>query len=223
MNSSLALKSIRSRLLTSSYGADECPLQLTMYVLHAVNSSAQADRSPTIYFMVVVVVQGQVLKGGLMGKDVCKRLAIPVVLVALAVCCLSTPAWAFWYVHGTDYGVSSVQNGTIEVLVTLDAQEQGKGIWTSNIFVPADHATVETALQEAIISSESHAGIEAIHSYEYASLAQTLGSDQYQIKVFSAASQKPGTQTVHDGAGTLVTNASETTVQRYDHVYITLS
>lgn len=148
------------------------------------------------------------------------------IAVAVAVCALiaAVPAYAFWYVHGNDYGVSESENGVNEVLVTVDASAQNGGVWAEQVFVPAGTGTVSNALEQAVhADTESQNDVDAIHDYGYTSDGDFINGRDCTIKVYSAESQKPGTQTTQDSDGTTVSDPDSTVLQRYDNVVVTLN
>lgn len=146
------------------------------------------------------------------------------IAVAAAVCALiaAVPAYAFWYVHGNDYGASESENGVYEVLVTVDGSAQGEGVWAEQVFIPAG-GTVSQALEQAVhADTESQNDVDAIHDYGYTSDGDFIAGSSYTIKVYNAESQNPGTQTTQDSEGTTVSDPDSTTLQRYDNVVVTL-
>lgn len=148
------------------------------------------------------------------------------IAVAATVCAfvVAVPAYAFWYVHGNDYGVGESENGVNEVLVTVDASAQNGGVWAEQVFVPAGTGTVSNALEQAVhASTESQNDVEAIHDYGYTSDGDFISGKDYTIKVYPAESQNPGTHTTQDAQGTTVTDPDSTTLQRYDQVVVTLN
>ena len=132
-------------------------------------------------------------------------------LLAIAVACcacamIAVPAYAFYYVH-SDEGVQVESKGVYEVTCVLDETAQG---------VP-EGSTVKDLLNEDVMSSENQNGLEAIHNYDATSLADYLAGKQYTATVYAAETQKPGTQTTHDGQGT---TGDDTQLNRYDNVVI---
>ena len=125
-------------------------------------------------------------------------------LLAIAVACcacamIAVPAYAFYYVH-SDEGVQVESKGVYEVTCVLD-----------------EGSTVKDLLNEDVMSSENQNGLEAIHNYDATSLADYLAGKQYTATVYAAETQKPGTQTTHDGQGT---TGDDTQLNRYDNVVI---
>lgn len=145
-----------------------------------------------------------------------RKLLATAAVACLAVALAAAPAYAFWYVHGDAHVSSSEGQGVYEVLVTFD--EGGTERHTEQVFVPQG-STAEDVLDEDIHMSESQNGIKAIHDYSYQSLREYLDGKDYTIKVYHAESQKPGTQTTHDGKST---GDGSTTLERYDNVVVTV-
>lgn len=141
-------------------------------------------------------------------------------LLAVAVACcacamIAVPAYAFYYVH-SDEGVQVESKGVYEVTCVLDETAQGGAVRSELVIVP-EGSTVKDLLNEDVMSSENQNGLEAIHNYDVTSLADYLAGKQYTATVHSADSQKPGTQTTHDGQGT---TGESTQLNRYDNVVI---
>ena len=153
-----------------------------------------------------------------------KRFAVVAIGICLLAALIAVPAYAFYYVHG-DYDVDSDVKGAIEVFCTVDTSAQGGTIWSGLLFVPAD-STVETALEEALHSSEDHNGIEAIHDHSVSSDAEFIKGEggKWTVKVYHAESQKPGTHTTQDGEGETVamSDLGSVNLQRFDQVVATL-
>ena len=156
-----------------------------------------------------------------------KRFALLIAGLALVVVAVAAiPAYAYYYVHGGDYGVESDVKGAIEVFCTVDTTAQGGTVWSGLIFVPAD-STVDVALKEAVHSNEDQNGIVANHDYSTypdADFIAETGGD-WTVKVYHAESQKPGTHATHDGEGETVsmTALDSVTLQRFDQVVATLN
>lgn len=126
-------------------------------------------------------------------------LCAAVMLVALAI---TVPAYAFYYVHGDDYGVESDTKGSIEVFCTIDTRALGgtdDTEWSGLFFVPAD-STPAIALDEAMHMNNSHAGVEGLHDYSFTSFNDFIGQKggKWTVTVYHAESQKPGTHTTED-------------------------
>lgn len=141
-------------------------------------------------------------------------------LLAIAVACcacamIAVPAYAFYYVH-SDEGVQVESKGVHEVTCVLDETAQGGAIRSELVIVP-EGSTVKDLLNEDVVSSENQNGLEAIHNYDATSLADYLAGKQYTATVYAAETQKPGTQTTHDGQGT---TGEDTQLNRYDNVVI---
>ena len=133
-------------------------------------------------------------------------------LLAIAVACcacarIAVPAYAFYYVH-SDEGVQVESKGVYEVTCVLDETAQGGAIRSELVIVP-EGSTVKDLLNEDVMSSENQNGLEAIHNYD--------AGKQYTATVYAAETQKPGTQTTHDGQGT---TGDDTQLNRYDNVVI---
>ena len=128
-------------------------------------------------------------------------------LLAIAVACcacamIAVPAYAFYYVH-SDEGVQVESKGVYEVTCVLDETAQGGAIRSELVIVP-EGSTVKDLLNEDVMSSA-------------ASLADYLAGKQYTATVYAAETQKPGTQTTHDGQGT---TGEDIQLNRYDNVVI---
>lgn len=149
-----------------------------------------------------------------------KKFLAVVVGVCLCALLVAVPAYALFYVHGNDYGVSEVENGAMEVVVTIDETAIGKTAWSGVFMVPAN-ATAEQCLEQAIKSSENQNGITAIHDYSYSTAREFMDAEggSWTITVYEAEAQKPGTHTTQDTAGTDVSNNADSyVVGRYDQV-----
>lgn len=150
--------------------------------------------------------------------------------VALVLALIAVPAYALYYVHGGDYETNDSAQGAFEILCTIDQTAQGgrhATKWSGLIFVPAG-GTAETALNEAIHSSESQQGLKAIHNYDYKSYADYINKQggTWKVTVYHAESQKPGTQTTEDNRNKDAVTVSmdelnTVTLQRYDRVVAT--
>ena len=148
------------------------------------------------------------------------RLFAVCIAVALGVAAIAAPAYAFYYVHGNDYGVQEDTNGAIEICATVDGRALGDTVWTGLIFVPVN-GTPADLLAEMPHSSESQNGLDAIHDYSYTSMAEYVANGTWECRVYPAESQSPGTQSVQDTEGTLVDNLDSYNLQRYDNVVFT--
>ena len=152
------------------------------------------------------------------------RLLAVCVAAILVVTAIAAPAYAFFYVHGNDYGVNENTNGAMEILCTLDGSANGEAPVTSLIFIPAN-GTPAQCLDQMVKSSNSQQGQEAIHSYDYASISEYVADGvekgTWKCTVYHAESQAPGTQATHDGAGETVTDLDSFVLQRYDNVEFT--
>lgn len=140
-------------------------------------------------------------------------------LVAAALVCAfvlaAMPAYAFYYVHD-EQNVAAESTGAIEIVCTFDNTANGGGVKSGVILVP-EGSTAQDCLREATISSESKAGVEALHDYSVSSLADDLSDKQYTCTVYKAASQTPGTQAAYDSEGI---EGLDTPVERWDSVVI---
>ena len=145
-----------------------------------------------------------------------KILAIAVACCACAL--IAVPAYAFYYVH-SDEGTQVESKGVYEITCVLDETAQGGAIRSELVLVP-EGSTVADLLNEDVMSSENQNGIDAIHNYDATSLKDYLSGKQYTCTVYAAESQKPGTQTTHDGQGT---TGESTQLNRYDNVVITVA
>ncbi len=144
-------------------------------------------------------------------------------LLAIAVACcacalIAVPAYAFYYVH-SDEGTQVDSQGVYEVTCVLDETAQGGAVRSELVFVP-EGSTVKDLLNEDVVSSNSQQGLDAIHNYDTTSMAEYLAGKNYTVEVYAAESQKPGTQTTHDGQGK---TGSDTQLNRYDNVVITVA
>lgn len=144
-------------------------------------------------------------------------------ILAIAVACcacalIAIPAYAFYYVH-SDEGVAAQNKGVIEVTCVLDETAQGGGVRSELVLVP-EGSTAAALLSEDVVSSANQNGLDAIHDYSASSLADRLSGKQYTCTVYRADTQKPGTQTTHDGSGT---EGESTELERYDNVVFTVA
>lgn len=144
------------------------------------------------------------------------------ILAAAVLSCLcaliAVPAYAFYYVHDEE-NIAVASKGVIEITCTVDETAQGGGVRTSFLIVPAS-STAAACLNEGVVSSNSQDGLKAIHDYSVSSLADELSGKQYTCTVYRAESQKPGTQTTHDGSGT---EGESTSLERFDNVVFTVA
>ncbi len=145
-----------------------------------------------------------------------KLLAVAVVVCALA--CAAVPAYGFYYVH-SDEGTAVESKGAWEITCVLDETARGGAVRSELVFVPAG-STVKELLNEDVMSSNNQTGLSAIHNYDATSLKEYLSDKQYTCTVYAAESQKPGTQTTHDGEGK---TGEDTQLSRYDNVVIKVS
>lgn len=160
-----------------------------------------------------------------MGKKRFAALAVGLALLATLVAALiALPAHAFYYVHG-DHDVESDVKGAIEVFCTVDATATGGPTWSGLIFVPVE-STADVALDEAVHASEDQNGVEANHNYATTSLSEFIAEEggTWDVTIYHAESQKPGTHTTQDDTGETVamTDLSSVTLQRFDQVVVTL-
>ena len=138
------------------------------------------------------------------------------IAVACCVCALiAVPAYAFYYVH-SDEGTQVESKGVYEITCVLDETAQGGSVRSELVIVP-EGSTVKDLLNEDVRSSNNQNGLSAIHNYDATSLADYLSGKQYTCTVYAVGSQKPGTQTTHDGQGT---TGESTVLNRYDNVVI---
>ena len=131
---------------------------------------------------------------------------------------IAVPAYAFYYVHD-EQNVAASGKGAIEITCTVDETAQGGGVRTALLMVP-EGSTAAACLNEGVVSSNSQDGLKAIHDYSVSSLADELSGKQYTCTVYKAESQKPGTQTTHDGSGT---EGENTPLKRFDNVVFTVA
>lgn len=147
-----------------------------------------------------------------------KKILALAIMGCLCAALFATPAYAFYYVHGEKSVAESSDKGVIEVCCTVDATARGEGVRVELLLVPAN-STVEECLDEATLSSNSQNGLEDIHDYSFASLADYLSDKTWTCSVYEAGSQKPGTQTTHDAQGT---EGPSTPLARFDNVVFTV-
>ena len=141
------------------------------------------------------------------------------VAVAGCLCALiAVPAYAFYYVHD-EANVQVASKGVIEVVCTVDETALGGGVRSALILVP-EGSTAAACLNEGVMSSNSQEGLEAIHDYSVTRLADELSGKQYTCTVHKAGSQKPGTHTTYDEAGT---EGESTPLERFDNVVFTVA
>lgn len=145
-------------------------------------------------------------------------LAIAVVGCLVAALAAAPAAYGFWYVHGEE-NVAKSDKGVIEVCCTVDASALGEAPRVEVCFLP-DGSTAADLLNEVIESSNSQNGLEAIHDYSYASLAELYSGNDVTFTTYKAGSQEPGTHTTHDGDGV---EGADTPLERFDNVVITIS
>ena len=149
-----------------------------------------------------------------------KGLAIAAACAAVCAAVAVPLAYGQWYVAGNSSEASSA-TGVYDIVVTVDDSAQGGPVYTKLVFVPSD-ATVEDALDEMVVSSNNQTGIEALHDYAFSSIRDKVANGSYEVRVYGAGSQAPGTQAVHDTEGTLVSDLATYELQRYDNVVFTL-
>lgn len=160
------------------------------------------------------------------GKN--RKILAVVVAACLCVFAIAAPAYAFYYVHSNDYDVKEDVNGAMEILCTLDERATGGTAWTGLIFIPAN-GTPANCLEQMIKASDDYNGVEALHNYDYAAIADVIGSGledgTWTCTVWNADTQSPGTQAEHDAdnPGTSVSASELDTyvLQRYDNVEFT--
>ena len=150
-----------------------------------------------------------------------KKKGLTALVVAAIVCvCVAVaaiPAHAFWYVHSEENVADTSGKGVMEVSCTLDMTAKGGGVWTDLIFVPSG-STVADCLQEFIMTEEDHKDPDAIHDYSYKALSDYLGNTKYDVAVYKAGSQEPGTHTTFDSNAQ---TGTDTALERYDCVVFT--
>lgn len=146
------------------------------------------------------------------------RIAVAAVIGCLGAALIAvSSAYALYYAHGEAAAASS-SKGVIEVCCTLDETAQGEGVTTSLIIVPAGSTAADCAAL-MIASSESQNGLEAIHDYGYAPIAEKLAGKSWNVSVYEAGSQEPGTQVTHATEGEKGENVE---LERYDNVVFTV-
>ncbi len=156
-----------------------------------------------------------------MKKFSLKQKVVAGVVAVAAVAAIAVPvASASFYVSG-ETSDNSTGLGALAVHVTLDQSADNGGVYTKWVYIP-NGGTVEDVLSEMITSSNSQEGLDAIHNYDYESIKSEVEGGKYEVKVYNAETQNPGTQTTHDTDGTTVTDYGSTTLQRFDNVVITL-
>ena len=138
--------------------------------------------------------------------------------VVVALCLLAIPAYGFYYTHNGD-ALAEEGQGTFEVFCVVDETEAGGGITSSLIFVPAG-STADAVLDEAVMSSESQNGLEAIHDYSTVSLRDYLDGKDYTCDVYAAGAQQPGTHTTYDSPSI---GGEDAQLERYSNVVFTVS
>lgn len=146
-----------------------------------------------------------------------KVLAIAVV-ACLCAALISTPAFAFYYVHSESNTAASNGKGAIEVCLTVDETAIGGNVRTELTFVP-EGSTAQACIDEGVVASNNYNDVDALHDYEYSSLADYLADKNWTCTVYKAGSQKPGTHTTYDSQATTGEN---TPVERFDSVVITV-
>lgn len=147
-----------------------------------------------------------------------KKLLAVTVLGCFCAALAVVPAYAFYYVHGDEHTSETDSTGVIEVCSTVDATARGEGVRTEILLVP-EGSTAADCLEEAIRSSESQNGIEAIHNYSYSSLGDYLSDKTWTVTVHQAGSQDPGTQVTYDESGS---EGQDTPLERFDSVVFTV-
>ncbi|WP_449316202.1 hypothetical protein [Rubneribacter sp.] len=131
---------------------------------------------------------------------------------------VAAPAYAYYHVHDDEVAAADGK-GAIEIVCTVDRTAQNGGVKTGVVMVP-EGSTASDCLKEAVTSSESQNGLDAIHDYSVSRLADDLSGEQYTCTVHKAASQKPGTQTTYDSEGS---KGEDTPLERWDSVVVTVA
>lgn len=149
-----------------------------------------------------------------------KKLACGVVAVAACAAVAVPMAYGQWYVAGAS-AADSTAKGAMEVHVTVDDSADNGAVYTKLVYIP-NEGTVQDVLDEMVISSNSQNGLKAIHNYDFTSIEDKVSKGDYEIAVWNAEAQAPGTQTTHDSDGTAVSDAASQTLSRYDNVVIKL-
>lgn len=153
-------------------------------------------------------------------RAACKKriLAIAAAACLCAALAAAPAAYAFYYVHDEAHVNESGGTGAIEVSCTVDATAQGQGVWTGLIFVPVGSTAADCA-SEMLISSANVNGVEALHSYDYATLADYLADKTWTCTVYEAGSQNAGAHATYDAEGT---QGDDVALERYDSVVFTV-
>lgn len=156
-----------------------------------------------------------------------KHLAIAV-MACLCLALIAFPAYGFYYVH--DEGVSDEHSGkgVYEIFCVVDETAVGGPVTSSLMFVP-EGSTAADVLDEAIVSSESQNGLEAIHNYDVTSVAEDLAGVSYTVAVYGTGDSQPVDK--YDAASTNVKAGyaanpkgdENTVLDRYDNVVVTVS
>lgn len=156
-----------------------------------------------------------------------KHLAIAV-MACLCLALIAFPAYGFYYVH--DEGVSDAHSGkgVYEIFCVVDETAVGGPVTSSLMFMP-EGSTAADVLEEAVASSESQNGLEAIHNYDVTSVKEDLEGKSYTITVYGTGE----TQAVdkYDAASTDVKAGytasakgdGSTVLDRYDNVVVTVT
>ncbi len=146
-----------------------------------------------------------------------KTFAFAAVALLVATAIAVPSAYAFYYARG-DAAEESTAQGAIPVIVTVDETAISGGVHSSLVMVPSD-CTSEEALTVAIISSEAQNDIEAIHDYDYESVADYLAGKTYTVPPYTADAPEVGTHTTEDTEGT----SEIITLDRYYRVVVTVT
>ena len=156
-----------------------------------------------------------------------KHLAIAV-MACLCLALIAFPAYGFYYVH--DEGVSDAHSGkgVYEIFCVVDETAVGGPVTSSLMFVP-EGSTAADVLDEAVASSQSQQGLEAIHNYDVKSVKADLEGMPYTVAVYGTGDSQPVDK--YDAAATDVTAGyaasskgdENTVLDRYDNVVVTVT
>ena len=144
-----------------------------------------------------------------------KTLAIAV-MASLCAALIAVPAYGFYHVHDDGVSDGSQGLGAYEVFMVVDETAVGGDVHSDLMFVPAG-STADVVLDEGIISSESQAGLDAIHNYDVQSVAESLAAKDAE-GAYAATSQN-----VSEAYTAASKGDGSTVVDRYDNVVITVT
>lgn len=145
-----------------------------------------------------------------------KKLLAIAILACLCTALVAVPAYAFYYVHDDEVSDGADGRGAIEIFCVVDETAAGGSVTSRLIFVP-EGSTADVCLDEAVVSSQSHQGIDAVKNHDAESLRDHLSSADYTIEVYEAGTQQVGTHTTYD---TQSAGGADTVLERFDNVVI---